>query len=146
MSHRSFLRHRSPRFPPRNLVLLRHARCVLPRLRCNGHSLLLRSYLSRIGKVENSYCSACGHSSQDTSDLILHSPVMDTLRRSLFGDSLSRDPGELPSFWGSMVFRNASIRRQGRVVNNNNNNLLVINIVVNIVKLRYNAIVGMYWS
>ena len=108
-----------PSISTEELVLLRHARCVLPRLRCNGHSLLLRSYLSRIGKVENSYCSACGHSSQDTSDLILHCPAMDTLRRSLFGDSLSRDPGELPGFWGSMVFRNASIRRQGRVVNNN---------------------------
>ena len=36
------------------LVLLRHARCVLSRLRCNGHSLLLSSYLSRIGRIENS--------------------------------------------------------------------------------------------
>ena len=36
------------------LVLLRHARCDLSRLRCNGHSLLLSSYLSRIGRIENS--------------------------------------------------------------------------------------------
>ena len=35
------------------LVLLRHARCVLSCLRCNKHSLLLGSYLSRIGKIEN---------------------------------------------------------------------------------------------
>ena len=34
------------------LVLPRHARCVLSRLRCNGHSLLLGSYLSRIGRIE----------------------------------------------------------------------------------------------
>ena len=71
------------------LVLPRHARCVLSRLRCNGHSLLLGSYLSRIGRIENPSCSACGHSSQDTSHLILHCPAMDSLRRSLFGDSLS---------------------------------------------------------
>ena len=45
------------------LVLLRHARCVLSRLRCNGHSLLLGSYLSRIGRIENPFCSASGHSS-----------------------------------------------------------------------------------
>ena len=45
------------------LVLPRHARCVLSRLRCNGHSLLLGSYLSRIGRIENLSCSACGHSS-----------------------------------------------------------------------------------
>ena len=71
------------------LVLPRHARYVLSRLRCNGHSLLLGSYLSRIGRIENPSCSACGHSSQDISHLILHCPAMDSLRRSLFGDSLS---------------------------------------------------------
>ena len=71
------------------LVLPRHACCVLSRLRCNGHSLLLGSYLSRIGRIENPSCSACGHSSQDTSHLILHCPARDSLRRSLFGDSLS---------------------------------------------------------
>ena len=70
------------------LVLPRHARCVLSRLRCNGHSLLLGSYLSRIGRIENPSCSACGHSSQDTCHLILHCPATDSLRRSLFGDSL----------------------------------------------------------
>ena len=71
------------------LVLPRHACCVLSRLRCNGHSLLLGSYLSRIGRTENLSCSACGHSSQDISHLILHCPATDSLRRSLFGDSLS---------------------------------------------------------
>ena len=71
------------------LVLPRHARCVLPHLCCNGHSLLLGFYLSGIGRIENSSCSACGHSSQDTSNLILHCPATDSLRRSLFGDSLS---------------------------------------------------------
>ena len=70
-------------------VLPRHARCVLSRLRCNGHSLLLGSYLSRIGRIENSSCSACGHPSQDISHLILHRPATDSLRCSLFGDSLS---------------------------------------------------------
>ena len=70
------------------LVLPRHARCVLSRLRCNGHSLLLSSYLSRIGKIENPCCSACGHSSQDIAHLILHCPATDSLRRSLFDDSV----------------------------------------------------------
>ena len=85
------------------LVLPRHARCVLSNLRCNGHSLLLGFYLSRIGRIENPSCSACGHSSQNTSHLILHCPATDSLRRSLFGDSSSfydlwsrpgPDPGE----------------------------------------------------
>ena len=70
-------------------VLTRHARCVLSRLHCNGHSLFLGSYLTRIGRIENPSCSACGHSSQDTSHLILHCPARDSLRRSLFDDSLS---------------------------------------------------------
>ena len=73
----------------KELVLPRHARCVLSRLRCNGHSFLLGSYLSRIGRIENPSCSACGNSSQDTFDLILHCPATDSLRHSLFGDSLS---------------------------------------------------------
>ena len=71
------------------LVLLRHARCVLSRLRCNGLSFLLSSYLSTIGRIENPFCSACGHPSQKTSHLILHCPTADSLRRSLFGDFLS---------------------------------------------------------
>ena len=71
------------------LVLPRHARCVLSRLRCNRHSLLLGSYLSRIGRIENPSCSACGHSSQGDSYLILHCPATNSFRRSRFGDSLS---------------------------------------------------------
>ena len=71
------------------LVLPPHARCVLSRLHCNGHSLLLSCCRFGIGRIENSSWRACGHSSQDTSHLILHSPTMDSLRRSLFGDSLS---------------------------------------------------------
>ena len=78
-----------PSISTEELVLLRHARCALSRLRCNGHSLLLSSYLSRIGRTENPSCRACGHSSLDTSHLILHCPATDSLRRSLFGDSLS---------------------------------------------------------
>ena len=78
-----------PSISTEELVLPRHARCVLSRLRCDGHSLLLGSYLSRIGRIENPSCSACGHPPQDISHLILHCPATDSLRRSLFGDSLS---------------------------------------------------------
>ena len=70
-------------------MLLLHDHCVLSHLRCNGHSLLLSSYLSRIGRIENPSCSAYGHSSQDISDFILHSPATDSLRRSFFGNFLS---------------------------------------------------------
>ena len=78
-----------PSISTEKLMLPRHARGVLSRLRCNGHSFLLSSYFSRIGRIENPFCSACGYSFQDTSHLILHCPATDSLRRSLFGDSLS---------------------------------------------------------
>ena len=77
-----------PSISTEELVLPRHARCALSRLRCNGHSRL-GFYVSRIGRIENPSCSACGHSSQDTSHLILHCPATASLRRSLFGDCLS---------------------------------------------------------
>ena len=97
-------------------MLPRHACCVLSRLCCNGHSLGISSYLSRIGKIENLSCSACGHPSHNISHFILHCPATDSLRRSLFGDCLSTTsgpgPGE-PGFWGCMVFHHAPFPRQG---------------------------------
>ena len=85
LSHRNSLTHRIPRFPWRNSCSLpHHARCVLARLCCIGHSLLLSSYLSRIGRIEYPSCSACGHLFQDTSHLILHCPASDSLHHSLF--------------------------------------------------------------
>ena len=67
-----------PSFSTEELVLPLHARCVLSRLRCKGHSLLLGSYLSRIDRIENPSCSTCGQSPQDTSHLILHCPATDS--------------------------------------------------------------------
>ena len=46
-----------PLISTEELVLPRHAHC-------NGHSLLLSSYLTSIGRIENSSCTACGYSSQ----------------------------------------------------------------------------------
>ena len=53
----------------------RHACCVLSRLHCNEHSLLLSSHLSRIGRIQNPSCSACRHLSQDIPHLILLCPA-----------------------------------------------------------------------
>ena len=55
----------------------------------------------------------------DTSHLIVHCPATGTLRRSVFGDSLSTTsgpgPGESFGFWGSMVFRYTPSRGRSRV-------------------------------
>ena len=115
-----------PSIPTEELVLPRHARCVLSRLRCNGHSLLLGSYLSRIGRNENSSCSAFGHPSQDISHLILHCPATDFAPLTLWRLSVSVRPLDqtLGSFsasgapWSSAM--PPSLGR-GRVTNNNNN-------------------------
>ena len=50
-----------PLISTKELVLPRHACCVLSHLHCNGYSLLLGSYLCRIGRIENPSCSSCGH-------------------------------------------------------------------------------------
>ena len=91
-----------PLISTEELALPRHARYALSRLRCNGHSLLLGSYISTIGRIENPSCSACGHSSQDTSHLILHCPATESLRRSLFINNFHYDLCSRP--WGVARF------------------------------------------
>ena len=75
-----------PSISTEELVLPHHARCVLSRLRCNGHSLLLVQL--------RTVCAA-------------HS--LATLCLSTTSDP---DPEELPGFWGSMVFRHDPIPRK----------------------------------
>ena len=82
------------------LVLPRQARCVFSRFGCNGHSLLLSCYLSRVDRIENPSCSACGHSSQDTSHLILHCGLFAPLavwRLSVSIRSLVQNLGSCPA-------------------------------------------------
>ena len=107
------------------LVLPRHARCVLSRLRCNGHSLLLGSYLSRIGRIENSSCSACGHSSQDISHLILHCPATDSAPLTFWRLSVSLLPlvqtlGSCPASGAPWSPAMPPSLGRGRVTSNNN--------------------------
>ena len=104
-----------PSISTEELVLPGPALCVLSRLRCNGHSLLLGSYLSRIGRIENPSCSACGHSSQNISHLIVHCRATVSVR------PLVQTLGSCPASgapWSSA--RPPSLGR-GRVTNNNNN-------------------------
>ena len=102
------------------LVLPGHAHCVLSRLRCNGHSLPLNSYLSRIDRIDNPLCSACGHPTQNTTHLNLSCPATNFthvrfLATHFLYTTCDQGLGELPSFWGFMVFHHALIRRKGQV-------------------------------
>ena len=89
LSHLNSLTHRLPHCPLRGLVLPHHAHCVLSHLRSNGHSLMLNSFLSGIGRIENPLCSACVHPLQHISHLILHCPATDSLCCLLLSDSFS---------------------------------------------------------
>ena len=84
-----FFQHQIPSVSPEELTLPRSARCALSRLRCNGHSTLLNSYLHRVGRAETPSCSNCGSEPQDLSHLVLDCPVLDPLRRAIFGHTLS---------------------------------------------------------
>ena len=119
-----------PSISTEELELPRHACCVHSRLRCNGHSLLLDSYLSRIGRIENPSCSACLHSSQDVSHVILLCPATDSLLTPLTLWRLSVSLRPLVQTLGSCQASGAlwssamppSLGR-GRVNNNNMNTL-----------------------
>ena len=63
-----FFQHQIPTVSPEELTL---PRCALSRLRCNGHSTLLNSYLHRVGRAETPSCSNCGSEPQDLSHLVL---------------------------------------------------------------------------
>ena len=84
-----FFQHQIPSVSPEELTLPHSARCALSRLRCNGHSTLLNSYLHRVGRAETPSCSNCGSEPQDLSHLVLDCPVLDLLRRAIFGHTLS---------------------------------------------------------
>ena len=91
--------------------LLFSSRCALSRLRCNGQSLLLSSYLFKIGRIEKPSCSVCGHSSQGTSYFIQHCPAtnpapLDLWHISVFLRPLVQAQGSCPAFgarWSSAM-------------------------------------------
>ena len=72
-----------PSISTEELVLPGHARCVLSRLRCNGHSFLLG--LISLGLAESKILPAAPVDTRPTSPLISFCTVqLRTLRRSLF--------------------------------------------------------------
>ena len=123
-----FFDTQAPSDSTEELVLPRHARCVLSSLHCNGHSL--HSYLSRIGKMRIFYVEPAN--TRPTTPLISFSAVQ--LRTLCAARSLAilylfttsgPDPGELSGILGSMVFRHAPIPRKGLSNNNKNNNIMI---------------------
>ena len=94
---------------------------------------MLNSHLSRIGRIENPSCSACGFPTQDTSYLTLshlssHSyltSVTDFLKflaAFCLYTTPDTDSAQFSDLWSSMVFFHAPISHKGFDNNNNNNN------------------------
>ena len=84
-----FFQHQIPSVSSEELTLPCSACCALSRLHCNGHSTLLNSYLHRVGRAETPSCINCGSEPQDLLHLVLNCPVLDPLRRAIFGHILS---------------------------------------------------------
>ena len=78
-----------PKVASEELSLPRSVRCHLSRLRCNGHSLLLNSYLRRIGRSISPCCPLCDSGNHDTSHLLTSCPSLSSTRVAIFGPSAS---------------------------------------------------------
>ena len=89
LSHLNSLTHRLLRFSLRSLCSLVTLAVRSLVFAAADTAFLLSSCFTRIGRIENPSCSACGHLSQNTYHLILHCLATDSLRRSFFGGSLS---------------------------------------------------------
>ena len=109
-----------PSISTEELVPSRHAPCILSRLRCNEHGLLLSSLLSRIGRSENPSCSACGHPSSHSALFSYELLAQLTLWRLYLSTTSGPDPGELLGFGGSMVFLHAPSLGRGRATTTTN--------------------------
>jgi len=70
-----------PSVSSEELSLPRFARCEMSRLHCHDHSLLLSSYLCRIKRKENYFCSTCGHRLQYLTHLLLDCPASEPRAR-----------------------------------------------------------------
>ena len=113
----SLLSTQIPKVASEELSLPRSVRCDLSRLRCNGHSPLLNSYLLRIRRITSSSCDLCGLGPHDVFH-IFSCPSLSSTRGAIFGPSASiLDLWARP--WGllvssaSAVFRRAPFRRPG---------------------------------
>ena len=120
-------------------MLTRHARCVLSRLRCNGHSQLLA--LISLGLAKSKILLGEPADTRPRTLLIsfytlqlrILCPARSLATLCLFTNSGPK-PGEFLGFWGSIVFRHASIPWKG---SSNNKNRVVLAVDQAVPKCKY---------
>ena len=96
------------------LILPRHARCILSRPRCNGQELRILPGAHADTRPRTPLISFC-------TVQIRTLCAAGSLATTCLSRTSGPGSGELPGFWGSMVIRHAPIRRKESVNNNNNN-------------------------
>ena len=118
LSHRNSLTHKFPRFPPRNLCSL--VMLAVSSLVYAPTDTAFYKVLISLGLAESRILLAAPVDTRPRTPLISFCTVQ--LRTLCAAHSLATlclsmtsgpDPGELPGFWGSMVFRHAPIHRKG---------------------------------
>ena len=123
LSHQNSLTHRFPRFPPRNLCSL--VMLAVSSLVYAATDTAFFWVLISLGLAESRILPAAPVDTRFRTPLISFCTVH--LRSVCVAHSLATlclsttsgpGPGELPGFWGSMVFRHAPTLGRGRVTNN----------------------------
>ena len=118
LSHGSILTHRFPRFPPRNLCFL--VMLAVSSLVYAARDTVFFSVLISLELAESRILPAAPVDTSPRTSLISFCTVQlqtlcaaHSLATLCLSTTSGPDPGELPGFWGSMVFRNAPIPRKG---------------------------------
>ena len=79
---------KSLQYLPRSLLSLAPLAVLSPVYAATGTALSL-TLISTVHRAETPSCSNCGSEPQDLSHLVLDCPVLDPLRRAIFGHTLS---------------------------------------------------------
>ena len=108
-------------------MLPHHACCALACFFCNGHSFPLRFYLTKIDRIAHAA----------PVDNLFRTPLISSCAVQLWTVCAARSLvtlylstsyglgfGELPGFWGSMIFHHALIPRKGSGITNNRKKLM----------------------
>ena len=118
LSHLNSLTHRFPRFPPRNLCSL-VTLAVLSLVYAATETAFCKALIS-LGLAESRILHAAPADTRPSTSLISFCTVQlrticaaHSLATFCLSTSFGQGPGELPGFWGSMVFPHAPIPRKG---------------------------------
>ena len=87
---RSDLQARKPPTGNTESNLSRRERCTLAQLRAGEHCPILRSYLKRIGVVENGQCRRCKQQEEDWNHVLVVCPGYNDLRKKIFKEKANK--------------------------------------------------------